>query len=67
MHRLPPDKVSLYKEYVARVFGTPGEHAIIERDLARLDAEREAILSRQLQTALYGDDGQSVRAAALIV
>ncbi|MGB7016939.1 MAG: hypothetical protein WBD69_13415, partial [Candidatus Cybelea sp.] len=45
---------------------TPGVQAILKRDLSRLDAEREAILSRQLQTALYGEDAESVRAAALL-
>ena len=67
MHRLTPDKVGLYKDYVARVFCTPGVKAVLNRDLGRLDADREAILSRQLQTALYGDDTQSVRAAALLI
>ena len=66
MNRLPPKKVPLYKDYAARVFETPGVHAILERDLARLDADREAILSRQCRTALYGEDGQSVRAATMI-
>ncbi len=66
MNRLPPAKVRLYKEYTARVFETPGVQAILKRDLARLDAEREAILSRQHQTAIYGEEAQSVRAAALI-
>ena len=64
MNRLPPGKVRLYKHYADCVFGTPGVQAILKRDLSRLDAEREAILSRQLQTALYGEDAESVRAAA---
>jgi hypothetical protein len=62
MNRLPPNKVRLYKDYAARVFETPGVHPILEPDLARLDADREAILSRQCRTALYAEDGQSVRA-----
>ena len=66
MNRLPPGKVRLYKHYADCVFGTPGVQAILKRDLSRLDAEREAILSRQLQTALYGEDAESVRAAALL-
>jgi hypothetical protein len=66
VNRLPPDKVSLYKEYIARVFETPGVRAILERDLSRLDADREAILARQSRTALYGEDAESVRAAALV-
>jgi hypothetical protein len=66
MNRLPSDKVKFYKEYIARVFETPGVRAILKRDLGRLDADREAILSRQCRTALYGEDAQSVRAAALI-
>ena len=67
MNRLPPDKVRLYNEYVTRVFETPGVRAILERDLARLDVEREAILSRVTRTALYGEDGESVRAATLLM
>ena len=66
MNRLPPDKVGLYKDYTARVFETPGVQAILRRDLSRLDADREAILARQLRTALYGEDAESVRAAALL-
>jgi hypothetical protein len=67
LNRLPPDKVYVYNDHVARVFETPGARAIIKRDLGRLDADREAILARQCQIALYGDDAASVRAAALII
>lgn len=67
MNRLPPDKVRIYHDYAARVFETPGVQAILQRDLARLDADREAILSRQVRTALYGEDGESVRAATLLM
>lgn len=67
MHRLPPDRVHFYNDYVARVFDTPGVQAILSRDLARLDVEREAILSRQMWTAMYGEDGESLRAAALLI
>jgi hypothetical protein len=67
MNRLPPDKVHLYTDYVARVFKTPGVQTILKQDLARLDADREAILSRQVRTALYGEDGESVRAATLLM
>jgi hypothetical protein len=67
MNRLPPDKVRLYKNYAARVFETPGVRAVLERDLARLDADREAILSKLSQTALYGEDADSVRAAEALV
>ena len=66
MNKLSPDKVHLYKDYAARVFATPGVQAILKRDLAGLDGEREAILARQCRTALYGEDAQSARAAALI-
>jgi hypothetical protein len=66
MNRLPPNTVKTYWDHVARVFETPGVQAILKRDLARLDADREAILSRQCRTALYGEDAQSVRAAALL-
>jgi hypothetical protein len=67
MNRLPPYRVRLYNEYATRVFETPGVQAILKRDLARLDVEREAILSRVCQTALYGEDGESVRAATLLM
>jgi hypothetical protein len=67
MNRLPPDRVHLYHEHASRVFDTPGVQAMLKRDLARLDVDREVILSRQLQTAIYGDDAQSVRAATLLV
>jgi|GEM_PF-4978759 hypothetical protein len=67
MNRLPPDKVRLYNEYITRVFETPRVRVILERDLARLDADREAILSRVTRAALYGEDGESVRAAALLI
>jgi hypothetical protein len=66
MNKLPPDRVHLYNDYVTRVFDTPGVHAILNRDLARLDAEREAILSRVCRAALYGEDAESVRAFAVI-
>jgi hypothetical protein len=66
VNQLPPDKVGQYKDHVARVFETPGAQAIIKRDLRRLDADREAILSRQCQIALYADAAESVRAAELI-
>jgi hypothetical protein len=66
MNRLAPNKVHLYKDYVARVFETPGVQAILKRDLGRLDMEREAILSRQYRTARFGEDAESVRAADLV-
>ncbi|MGA8099312.1 MAG: hypothetical protein WB810_11720 [Candidatus Cybelea sp.] len=67
MNKLPPDRVHLYNDHVARVFETPGVQAILERDLARLDFEREAILLRVTRAALYGADAESVRAAALLI
>ncbi len=67
MNRLPPDRVHAYSDCVTRVFDTPGVHEILKRDLSRLDADREAILSRQMRTALYGEDAESVRAAALLI
>jgi hypothetical protein len=67
MNRLPPDKVRAYSDHISRVFETTGVQAILKRDLARLDVEREAILSRQCRTALYGEDGESVRAATLLI
>lgn len=67
MNRLPPNKVRVYHEHVVRVFETPGVHAILERDLARFDADREVILARLCRTALYGEDAQSVRAAEALM
>jgi hypothetical protein len=67
MNRLPPDRVHLYHDHVRRVFDAPAVQAILKRDLARLDVEREAILSRVSRMALYGDDAESVRAAALLI
>jgi hypothetical protein len=66
MNRLPPDKVSAYKAHIARVFETPAVQALVRRNLARLDVEREAILSKQVQVALYGEDAESVKAATLL-
>jgi len=46
MNRLPPDQVRHYHDHAARVFGTPGVQAILKRDLARPDVEREAVFVR---------------------
>jgi hypothetical protein len=66
MNRLPPDRVYVYHDHASRVFDTPGAQAILKRDLARLDADREAILSRQVRIALSGDDDASTRAFAVL-
>jgi hypothetical protein len=66
MNKLPPDRVHLYHGHARRVFDTPGVQAILKRDLARLDLEREAILARLCRIGLYGDDGESVRAFAAL-
>jgi len=67
MNRLPPDKVHVYHAYAERVFNTPGVQATLKRDLARFDPDREALIARMCRTALYGEDGESVRAAALLI
>lgn len=67
LNRLPPNKVQLYRDYVVRIFGTPGVQAILARDLAIVADERRSILARQVKIALYGDDAESVRAAALLI
>jgi hypothetical protein len=59
--------VRLYSDYVARVFGTPGVRAILKRDLAPIDKERASMLARQAKIALYGEDGDSVRAFEVLV
>jgi len=66
MNRLPPDRIHVYHDHAARVFDTPGVMAILKRDLSRFDPEREAIIARTCRTALYGEDGESVRAATLL-
>jgi hypothetical protein len=67
MNKLPPNQVHLYSDHIARVFDAPGVHTVLKRDLGRLDADREAILSRLCRTALYGEDADSVRAAEAII
>ena len=67
MNRLPPDKVHLYHDHVSRIFDTPGVQAILKRDLARLDLEREAILARLCRVGLHGSDAESVRAAEALI
>ena len=59
--------VLLYKDYAGRAFETPGVQAILKRDLGRLDPDREMILARMCQTALYGEDAESVRASTLLM
>jgi hypothetical protein len=67
MNKLPPSQVHLYKDYIARIFETPGAQAILKRDLARLDIERDTILSRQAKIALQHPDAATrTRAAELI-
>lgn len=67
MNRLPPGQVHLYHDHAARVFDTPGVQALLKRDLARFDPDREAIIARTCRTALFGEDGESVRAATLLI
>lgn len=67
LNRLPPDPVTLYHDHASRVFDIPAVRKILERDLGRLDAEREAILARLCRIELYGEEGESVRAVALLV
>jgi hypothetical protein len=50
-------------ELAKKVFGTPGVHEILDRDLSHIDDYRGAILERQAQIALYGADADSVKAA----
>lgn len=67
MNRLPPDRVHLYNDHAARVFDTPGVQTLLKRDLARFDPDREAIIARVCRTAIFGEDGDSVRAATLLI
>ena len=67
MNKLPANQVPIYRDHIARVFDSPGVRAILKRDLARVDADQEAIISRLHRSAIYGDDATSVRAAALLI
>lgn len=50
----------------AVVLNTPGVRAILDRDLKGIDEAWLAILERQRQTALLGDDEQAHKSAALL-
>jgi hypothetical protein len=67
MNKLTASQIQVYRDHVARVFDSPGVRAILKRDLARVDADQEAIISRLYRSAIYGDDATSVRAAALLI
>ena len=62
LSQLPPSQVGVYRDYMERVFGTTGVEAILQRELAGINAERAALLERQVRIALYGADDASVRA-----
>lgn len=62
LSRLPPRQVRAYEDHVQRVFETPGVRAIIRRELAQIEAERAALIERQVRVALYGDNDASIRA-----
>ena len=62
LSQLPPSQVGAYRDHMERVFGTPGVAAILQRELAGVNAERAALLERQVRIALYGDDSASIRA-----
>lgn len=67
LNKLPPNEARRYLDHIARIFGAPGVQAILARDLAAIDDERKSIVARQTKIALYGEDAESVRAAALLV
>jgi hypothetical protein len=46
----------------ARIFDTDGVRSILNRDLAKVEAERSAIIARQAEIALHGSDDAAVRA-----
>src|SRR5579871_2021653 len=62
LNRLPPHAVRAYDDHMKRVFSTPGVQAILQRELAGINAERAALLERQVRVALYGGDDASTRA-----
>jgi hypothetical protein len=67
MNKLPPSQVHLYKDYIARIFETPGVQEILKRDLRPLDMMVKVILQRQGEIALlHPDAATSTRAAELI-
>ena len=45
-----------------RIFATDGVRAILKRDLADAEANKEKLIARLTQTALHGSDADSVRA-----
>ncbi|MGC2406213.1 MAG: hypothetical protein WA431_07375 [Candidatus Cybelea sp.] len=62
LSQLPPSQVGAYRDHMQRVFGTPGVAAILQRELEGVNAERAALLERQVRIALCGDDSASIRA-----
>jgi hypothetical protein len=51
---------------VQRVFGTPGVKALLEKDLADAEANRQGVIARTTQIALHGKDDSSVRATQML-
>ena len=54
------------EDVIARLFGTEGVKAILERDLQKPEENRQALIERQVRIALYGDDSTSVKAFQML-
>lgn len=50
-------------EWCEKVFGTPGVREQLSIDMADAEKNKSEIIGRLVQTARFGDDGESVRAA----
>jgi hypothetical protein len=62
MSQLSPREVDVYADHVTCIFKTAGVLTILRREFAGIEAERAALLARQVQIALYGPDDASTRA-----
>lgn len=53
-------------ETLLRIFSTPGVQEILARDLTEPEANRKALIERQVKIGLYGADTDSVRAYQML-
>lgn len=53
-------------ETLLRIFNTPGVQEILARDLTEPEANRKALIERQVKIGLYGADTDSVRAYQML-
>lgn len=67
----PPERIRTHARpaYVRgcmQIFDTPGVREILSRELSHIEEQRDALLRRQVKTALYGCDHDSVNAFSLL-